>query len=82
MGAHLSPVGKHSRGLDGDIDAELLPRQTSRVFLIQDDDVVPVDAQDAFADFDLAREDPIGRVVTKQVRVGIQFRHVVYGDDG
>ncbi len=70
MGAHLRARGKDARRLDDDIDAEVFPRQSQWLFLIQDGDVAPVDLYHAFTDRDFSRKNSVIGIVTQQMRVG------------
>src|SRR6266508_4121489 len=80
MSTDLSCVGKDAGGLDHHIDAELFPWQAGWILLIQNDDILAVDFEDALTDFDRPRENSIVGVIAEQMRVGFQVRHVVHGD--
>src|SRR5262245_55270149 len=77
MSAHLRRVGKYAGRFDNNLDTQLFPRQSSRIFLVKDGDTLAVDAHDPLADLDLAWKNSIGRVIAEQVCVCFQIGHVV-----
>src|SRR5688572_3719158 len=79
--AGLLLVGKQAGALEHDIGPELAPGQLRRVALRQHADAVAVHHQVVAIHGDLAGERAMGRVVARQVRVGVRVTEVVDPDD-
>ncbi|MCY1536942.1 hypothetical protein D9M68_724180 [compost metagenome] len=72
---------EEARALQDHVDLQLAPGQLGRVAVGQHADLVAVDDHEVAVDFDGARELAMGRVVARQVRVGLGIAQVVDGDD-
>src|SRR4029079_15325065 len=81
MGAKFCSIREYAGRFDDNINPELFPRQPRRIELIQDGYLPAVDLKHSLTDFYLAGKNPVVRIVTEQVCIGMQIGHVVDGDN-
>src|SRR5438552_246482 len=81
MGPKFCPIREYAGGFDDDVNPELFPRQPPRIELIEDGHFPAVDLKHSLADFHSSGKNPIVRIVTEQVRIGMQIGHVIDRDD-
>jgi hypothetical protein len=67
--------------LEGDVDAEILPRKVGRVALVQEPHLVAVHDDRVLARLDVHAERPEHRVVLEEVRHRLRVAQVVHRDD-
>ena len=77
----LVGLGEAARGLDDDVDAELLPRQLGRVADLQNLDRLAVDHDRIVSVGDGTVEVAVGGVVREEEGVGRDVHDVVDGHD-
>ena len=81
VGLSLGSIGEQTGGLDGDVNAEILPREVLRVTLAEDLDLLAVDGDGVLVVADLSGETAQDGVVLQEVGQGLGVGEVVDGDD-
>jgi hypothetical protein len=74
-------VGEDAGALHHDVDAEVFPRQLGRVLFRQHLERALADIHRVALDLDLAVEAPMDRIISEQMRVGLDRAEVVDGDE-
>ena len=81
MRGGLFPRREDARAFERDIDAELLPRQRRRVLDGGHLDHADADADRVADDLDLAGKAAVHGIEPQQMRIGLDRREIVDGDD-